>query len=74
MIDNNTKHTLHLMNLMEINQIECNFEEVKPYQLGTKRKTFTFNEWIKQIVFKYRVRKYHETVSNSVKAGEKPLF
>ena len=54
MIEQNIKHTLKLMELMELNEIECTFEEVKPYQNGVKRQTFTFNEWINKIVFKKR--------------------
>ena len=38
-----------LIDILKVNEIECTFEVVKPYQHGTKRKTFTFNGWIDYI-------------------------
>ena len=49
MIEDSAKRTLELMDLMDINNIECTFEEVKPYQNGTKRQTFNFKTWFEPI-------------------------
>ena len=43
--------TLEMMNEIALHNTKVVFEEVKPYQHGTKRKTFNFNNWI-QLIFK----------------------
>tara|TARA_R110000782_G_scaffold129815_1_gene221460 strand:+ start:1652 stop:1795 length:144 start_codon:yes stop_codon:yes gene_type:complete len=40
------------MTKKELNKIPVTYEEVNPYQNGTKRKTFNFNDWINNVVFK----------------------
>ena len=45
--------TIKLMDEIELKNTPVVYEVVKPYQLGTKRKTFTFNQWI-ELIFKNR--------------------
>ena len=46
--------TIKLMDEIELKNTPVVYEEVKPYQMGTKRKTFHFNNWINNIIFKNR--------------------
>ena len=44
--------TIKLMDEIELKNTPVVYEEVKPYKYGTKRKTFHFNSWINNIIFK----------------------
>ena len=43
--------TLEMMDEIALRNIDVVFEEVKPYQHGTERKTFNLNDW-KKLIFK----------------------
>ena len=45
--------TIKIMDEIELKNTPVVYEVVKPYQYGTKRKTFDFNSWI-QYIFKNR--------------------